>query len=60
MTLNGDPTSSQTTLTKVSENVYTFIMPTSNVTIYVRATIDGDVVISGDIAAKFCIQKRCC
>ena len=52
ISLNGDPTSSQTTLDKQSNNVYNFVMPQSDVTIFVRATIDGDVVITGDISAK--------
>lgn len=52
VTLNGDPTSSQVVLNKQSENNYNFVMPASDVTIFVSATIDGDVVITGDISAK--------
>ena len=52
ITLNGEPASDSTTLSKVRENVYNFVMPQNAVTIYIKATIDGDVVLSGDIAAK--------
>ena len=52
VSLNGNPTSSQTTLTKTGDNTYKFTMPASAVTINVRSTIDGDVVITGDITAK--------
>ena len=52
MTLNGDPTSTQVSLTKTSENKYTFTMPNSQVTINVKATIDGDVILTGGIVAK--------
>lgn len=52
ITLNGTPTSSQVALTKVSDTVYTFTMPANAVTITVKATIDGDVVLTGDISTK--------
>ena len=50
--LNGNPVSSQVSLTKVSDTEYKFVMPNNAVTIEIKATIDGDVVLSGDITAK--------
>lgn len=52
VTLNGNPVSSQVVLTKTGENTYKFTMPKSVVKINVRTTIDGDVVLVGDISAK--------
>ncbi|MCR5309016.1 MAG: InlB B-repeat-containing protein [Bacilli bacterium] len=52
VTLNGNPVSSQVVLTKTGENKFTFTMPKSVVKINVRTTIDGDVVLTGDISAK--------
>lgn len=50
--LNGDPTSSEVTLTKKSDLVYTFVMPATSVNIKIKATMNGDAVITGDINAK--------
>ena len=50
--LNGEPTSSDVTLTKESSTVYKFTMPDKFVNIYIKATIDGDAVINGDINAR--------
>lgn len=50
--LNGDPSSTQTSLTRKNDGVYTFVMPDVAVTIDVKTTIDGDVILTGDITAK--------
>lgn len=52
ITLNGDPTSSQVTLTKTKDLTYSFTMPANAVSITVKGTVDGDVVLTGDITAK--------
>lgn len=50
--LDGDPTSSQVSLTKTGTNIYQFTMIDESVWISVRVKVDGDVVIVGDIATK--------
>lgn len=50
--LGGAPTSKDVTLTTVNASTYTFVMPKKPVNITVRGTINGDVVLTGDIAAE--------
>lgn len=51
-TLKGNPTSPQVVLTKTSELNYEFTMPATAVTIDIKVTIDGDVVLTGDVSGK--------
>lgn len=50
--LNGDPTSKQVTIAKKSDLNYEFTMPATTVAITIKATMNGDVVLVGDINAK--------
>ena len=52
VSLNGNPTSSQVTITKKSDTSYSFVMPARAVTISIKALMTGEVVITGDINTK--------
>lgn len=52
VTLDGNPTSSETTLTKQSENVYKFTMPNKAVNINIKIALNGDFLLTGDISAN--------
>ncbi|MCQ2776261.1 MAG: hypothetical protein MJ217_00850 [Bacilli bacterium] len=44
-------TSNQTKLTKVNDNLFSFVMPNKPVTINITVDIEGDVTLSGGVAA---------
>lgn len=51
VSLDGNPTSNQVTLSVISDNVFGFIMPDEDVWISIKINLSGDVIVIGDFGA---------
>ncbi len=51
VSLDGNPTSAQVTIGKISENVFGFTMPNEDVWINIKISLSGDVIVTGDFGA---------